>query len=220
MKRTPVIIRIDGKAFHTFTRGMDKPFDEKLMKCMQETTHELVKKIDGCYFGYTQSDEISLLLTDYRTLDTQAWFDYNIQKISSVTSSITTAYFNRNFVRIFEKKDYDVAMFDARVSNYPKEEIVNYFIWRQQDATRNSIQMLGRAHFSQKEMHKKSCPMIQDMLFKEKGINWNDIETPKKRGTAVYYDFDNSEYVIDCGIPIFTQDRDYITKYVNIENMV
>lgn len=100
LRRTPVIIRLDGKAFHTFTRGFAKPFDARLMRVMQETTLELCKNIQGCVFGYTQSDEITLVLVDYNALDTDAWFDYSVEKMCSVAASMCTLYFNRIFARI------------------------------------------------------------------------------------------------------------------------
>jgi tRNA(His) 5'-end guanylyltransferase len=250
VRRVPVVIRLDGKAFHTLTRGMDRPFDDRLIKTMQETTQALVKNIEGCSFGYTQSDEISLLLTDYKNIETQAWFDYNVQKMTSVAASMCTAYFNGFFVKNFlDAGNGKVAFFDARAFNVPKDEVVNCFIWRQQDCTRNSIQMVGRAHFSHKELDHKSCDDIQEMLFSQKGINWNDTETFKKRGTCVYkrsvcikdgltYNLDDkegypkskedrlqilgnptirTEYVIDKESPIFTQDRNYIQKWVDVD---
>lgn len=244
LRRTPVIIRLDGRAFHTLTRGMEKPFDEDLIECMTLTTQNLVKNIEGCQFGYTQSDEISLLLTDYSKIETQAWFDYKVQKVCSIAASMCTAYFNLFFQNIFcnenkilelsEKNgkltDYTnkMAFFDARCFNIPKEEVVNYFIFRQQDCTRNSIQMVGQSNFSHKELQCKSCDEIQEMLFSQKGINWNDIETYKKRGTCVLRrnkfikdaegnDITRTEYFIDKEIPIFTQNRSYIEHFVNIE---
>lgn len=244
LRRTPVIIRLDGKAFHTFTKGMRKPFDDELMGTMMLTTRDLVKNIEGCEFGYTQSDEISLLLTDYSKLETQAWFEYKVQKICSVAASMCTGYFNTNFFRYYDFNidGWKLAFFDARVFNIPKEEVVNYFLWRQRDATRNSIQSVGQAHFSHKQLHKKSCNEIQDMLWKEKDINWNDLEVYKKRGTCVYKLLKGqcekckwltltfkekkcscgneitfrSEYVIDKEIPIFTQDS-YIQEWVDVD---
>jgi tRNA(His) 5'-end guanylyltransferase len=247
IRRTPVIIRLDGKAFHTFTRGMNKPFDEELMLCMSLATQYLVKNIEGCEFGYTQSDEISLLLTDYKRLETQAWFDYKVQKMVSIASSMCTLAFNENFQGHFAKagrKDFldRSAFFDARAFNIPRDEVVNYFHWRQSDWTRNSIQMVGRSKFSQKQLHGKSCNEIQELLFTEKGINWNDIETYKKRGNCVYkrgvvtemvqksidvVDYNvmsvgyngviRNEYYIDYEIPIFTQDREFIQKWVDVD---
>jgi tRNA(His) 5'-end guanylyltransferase len=227
-RRIPVIIRIDGKAFHTFTKGMDKPFDLDLMAIMQKTTMELVKNVEGCNFGYTQSDEISLLLTDFQTIDTEAWFDYRKSKLESVAASMATAYFNRMFVSSFKTfssssdrtKYIDrIAFFDARAWSIPKDEVVNYFIWRQQDATRNSVQMLGRSLYSHKELNRKNNSDIQELCF-QKGINWNDLATFKKRGTAVYKssvkvnDVDRSKYIVDLDIPVFTKDRNYIQQWL------
>lgn len=249
-RRMPVIIRIDGRAFHTFTRGFKKPFDDILVSTMQDTMKYLCANIQGCVLGYTQSDEISLLLTDYAELTTDAWFSNNLQKMCSVSASMATMAFNKFFVvrcenldgDIFEawnvsKEDYAYvetlckklhsAMFDSRVFTIPKEEVCNYFIWRQQDATRNSIQSVGQANFSQKELNCKSCNDIQDMLMTQKGINWNDYSTTLKRGSCciktVIQDPSTevkggespiSKWVIDNEIPIFTQDRNYVEKLI------
>ena len=112
------------------------------------------------------------------------------------------------------------AIFDSRVFAIPKDEVNNYFIWRQQDATRNSIQMLGQANFSHKELHKCSCNMIQEKLFTEKGINFNDIPTTQKRGACIVKEqylvgeATRTRWIVDKEIPIFTSDRDYIGKFV------
>lgn len=190
----PVIIRIDGKAFHTFTRGFKKPFDDILVKTMQETMKYLCENIQGCVLGYTQSDEISLVLTDYAEITTDAWFGNNLQKMCSVSASMATMAFNKFFYSnmpaegenstTYYKALEEGAMFDFRVFTIPKEEVCNYLIWRQQDATRNSIQSVGQADFSQKELHGKSCNNIQDMLMIQKGINWNDYSTTLKRGSC------------------------------------
>lgn len=209
MRRTPVAIRIDGKAFHTFTKGFEKPFDMVLIKSMQQTMKYLCENIQGCVFGYCQSDEITLILVDYQTLTTDAWFDYEVQKICSISASMATMAFNRFFSENVDdyikkerrfikwdgvsKEEYiktllkaveKGAMFDARCFNIPKEEVTNLIYWRQLDATRNSIQMVGQANFSHKELQNKSCNMIQDMLHEQKDINWNDFPTVCKRGTA------------------------------------
>lgn len=235
MTRTPVIIRIDGKAFHTFTRGFKKPFDEIFVKSMQETMKYLCENVQGCVLGYTQSDEITLVLVDYKELDTCAWFDYNMQKCASIAASMATMYFNKVFAQnaniYFEQsqnEDYwhtldkavtKGAMFDARVFNIPKEEVCNNLLWRQNDATRNSIQMVGHANFSNKELHKKSCNDIQDMLMVGKGINWNDFPTHLKRGSCCIKQklegWDRPQWVIDTEIPIFKGDgRKYIDNFV------
>ena len=249
MRRTPVIIRIDGRSFHSFTKKFQKPFDELLIKAMQETTKYLCENIQGCVLGYTQSDEISLLLVDYKRLDSGSWFDYEVQKMCSIAASMATMAFNKFFMFEFEEFDrwiyegnptdkerqlYDVyydaickgAMFDARVFNIPKEEVTNYFLWRQLDATRNSIQMVGQAHFSHKELQNKTCNDIQDMLMVQKRINWNNLPTYQKRGScAIYADYQNPKsltegdrikgWIIDKDIPIFKgKGRDYIENLV------
>ena len=258
-RRMPVIIRIDGKAFHTFTRGFKKPFDDILVSTMQDTMKYLCENIQGCVLGYTQSDEISLVLTDYAELTTDAWFGNNLQKMCSVSASMATLAFNKFFsgrVQEFmydccdefgddvlpeKQNDYELAhnvyfkklhtaMFDSRVFTIQKEEVCNYLIWRQQDATRNSIQSVGQENFSQKDLHGKSCNNIQDMLMLQKGINWNDYSTTLKRGSCCikaddslteYDEVGNicgytkrSKWVIDNEIPIFTQDRNYVERLI------
>lgn len=262
MRRCPVAIRIDGKAFHTFTRGFQKPFDEVLIKSMQGTMKYLCENIQGCVLGYTQSDEITLILVDYKKLTSSAWFDYEVQKICSIAASMATMAFNNAFGLNIEKetlgfsdKDGNIvdkdkyklylthlnsslngAMFDARCFNIPKEEVTNLVYWRQLDASRNSIQMVGQANFSHKELQNKSCNDIQDMLMTQKGINWNDLPTYQKRGsccvrnktviesdgvmvTAQLRDTSKSEneWIIDTDIPIFKgEGREYIDRLVFI----
>ena len=260
MRRCPVVLRIDGRAFHTFCRSFNKPFDDILVKTMQDTMKYLCENIEGCVLGYTQSDEISLLLIDYKKLDTAAWFDYEVQKLCSISASMATFAFNKFFYDnvefnfqeewakinekitnkeisseeaepMFDKLEdeyYDKyyskcnkAMFDSRCFNIPKEEVTNYFYWRQLDATRNSIQMVGQANFSHKELQNKSCNDIQNMLLTEKDINWNDLITYKKRGSCcvkkefVQDDITQTKWVVDKNIPIFKgEDRCYINDLV------
>jgi len=246
-KRIPVIIRIDGKAFHTFTRGFVKPFDQVLVKSMQETAKYLCEHIQGCVFAYTQSDEITLVLCDYQTLTTSGWFDYEVQKLCSISASMATAAFTKFFgdnmeayvagvknlmlmdvdlseresaiyeqYRTYEKAFSRLPMFDSRCFNVPLSDVTNCILWRQKDAERNSIQMVGQCNFSHKELQNKSCNMIQDMLFKEKGINWNDFPTHLKRGSAVIKN-EEGKWFVDTEMPILTQDRDYIEKRINFE---
>lgn len=271
MRRTPVAIRIDGKAFHTFTKGFQKPFDEILIKSMQETMKYLCENIQGCVLGYTQSDEITLILVDYKNVRSDAWFDYEVQKMCSIAASMATVAFNKFFYEVLndyrnnmsyddegylKNEEYCLyttylkahakgAMFDARVFNIPKEEVTNLIYWRQLDATRNSIQMVGQANFSHKQLQGKSCAMIQDMLMTEMGINWNDFPTHQKRGSCcvkedyfvehedgeqLYFpeaDFDpdgdlilkgtwRTRWNIDTEIPIFKgEGREYIEKLIN-----
>lgn len=241
VRRMPVMIRIDGKAFHTFTRGFQKPFDNILIKSMQETMKYLCENIQGCVFGYTQSDEITLILVDYKKLTSSAWFDYEVQKMCSISASMATMIFNKIFRQNVEEytENYKYAnnlitnkiintywcavnkgaMFDSRCFNVPKEEVTNFVYWRQLDATRNSIQMVGQANFSHKQLQGKSCNMIQDMLFTEKGINWNDLPTVKKRGSACIKDAEG-RWFIDENMPILrTTDkvdyRNYVDKLID-----
>lgn len=254
-RRMPVIIRVDGRSFHTFTKGFKKPFDDVLVKTMQDTMKYLCENIQGCVLGYTQSDEISIILTDYAELTTDAWFGNNLQKMCSVSASMATLTFNKafndNIVKYIDNNlDADCgvtkdlteytkilinarnkgAMFDSRVFTIPKEEVCNYFIWRQQDSTRNSIQSVGQANFSQRELNGKSCNDIQDMLMMQKSINWNNYATTLKRGSCCikiddsitkYDEVGNicdyipiSKWAIDNEIPIFTQDRNYVEKLI------
>lgn len=201
-RRTPVIIRIDGKAFHTFTRGMERPFDDALMMAMKKTATGVMKEMDGAVFAYGQSDEISILLKDWNSLTTEAWFDYKLQKLASVSASLATGHFNRcSSLR-------KTAFFDARAFNLPMEEVCNYFIWRQQDATRNSVQMVAQSHFSHKSMQGQNVKELQHRLICEKGVNWNDLQTQYKRGWAIY----GGE--VDVEPPIFTQDRAFIERFL------
>lgn len=258
VRRMPVAIRIDGKAFHTFTRGFEKPFDEVLGRAMRETMKYLCENIQGCVLGYTQSDEITLILIDYKKLTSSAWFDYEVQKMCSIAASMATMSFNKFFtefayevrpdgVRLPDHQEADYksvlykaaekgAMFDARVFNIPKEEVANLIYWRQLDATRNSIQMVGQANFSHSELQNKSCNVIQEMLFQERDINWNDFPTHLKRGSCcvkseatttcaktvdgqvITWAAERPHWEIDLEIPIFKEEgRQYINSRILYE---
>ena len=268
VRRMPVAIRIDGKAFHTFTRGFEKPFDEVLGRAMRETMKYLCENIQGCVLGFQQSDEITLILIDYKKLTSSAWFDYEVQKMCSIAASMATMAFNKFFYEtvqdwywedplwysedplvtslklpskeklkeIYTKALDKGAMFDARVFNIPKEEVANLIYWRQLDATRNSIQMVGQANFSHNELQNKSCNVIQEMLFQKKGINWNDFPTHLKRGTCcvkvessttcaktvdgrvITWAAERPHWEIDLEIPIFKEEgREYINRRILYE---
>jgi len=215
-RRTPVIIRLDGAHFHSFTRGFAKPFDKRLVEAMQETTLELCKNIQGCVLGYTQSDEITLILVDYQSLDSEAWFDYGVQKVCSTSAALATLYFNRIFAKKiaeFHKEHYNVvadkekygdvavqveklmnaydralktgATFDSRCFNIPREELLNCLLWRIKDSNRNSVNSLGQAYFSHKELQGKNTSEVQDMLMEKFNINWNDLNNFEKTGTII-----------------------------------
>lgn len=260
-RRTPVAIRVDGKAFHTFTKGFEKPFDEVLGRAMRETMKYLCKNIQGCVLGYCQSDEITLILIDYKNLNSDAWFGYRTDKMCSIAASMATMAFNKffyeavqdwywedplvtnlklpskeNLKEIYTKALDKGAMFDARVFNIPKEEVANLIYWRQLDATRNSIQMVGQANFSHNELQNKSCKVIQEMLFQKKDINWNDFPTHLKRGSCcvkvefsttcaktvdgrvITWAAERPHWEIDLEIPIFKEEgREYINRRILYE---
>ena len=258
-KRTPVAIRVDGRSFHTFTKGFQRPFDDILIKTMQETAKYMCENIQGAKFAYVQSDEITIILVDYDTLETDCWFNYRTDKLCSISASMATMAFNKYFEKNVREYSYihygqlstirltdtynraidKGAMFDARCFNIPKEEVTNLIYWRQLDASRNSIQMVGQANFSHKELQNKSCNDIQDMLMLQKNINWNDFPTYQKRGSCVVKSDkketiteDNigtdgsvigtkmtirSKWIIDKEMPILKgEDRAYIDNLIYI----
>lgn len=223
MRRTPVIMRLDGKAFHTYTKQdsirRGGPFSWVLRNIFGEAMLHTIREIQGARLAYLQSDEVSILITDWKQLNTDAWFKYGTQKMVSVASSIFTYYFNREAELAGLNIDKFPAYFDARVFNVPFEEVNNYFIWKQQDATRNSIQMLARSYFSHKALNNKNTTQIQDMLVSEHGVNWNDTPTTFKRGSCIsstYVD-DRLTFTHDFEIPIFTQNREYIEDHLKFK---
>lgn len=238
-RRVPVMMRLDGKAFHTFTRGLSRPYYRPFHEAMWRAAKYLCESIQGAQLAYVQSDEISVLITDYAEITTGAWYDYQVQKMVSVAASMCTAEFNNAWH--CRPRDYDVirlegftrAAFDCRVWNLPKEEICNALIWRQQDATRNAIQMLGQAWISHKGMQGLNNDLVQEKLFQDHGINFNDCPVPQKRGVCIVKEqweapvaqvlvaegaynegllVKRTRWVVDENIPIFTQDRSYIER--------
>lgn len=195
---SPVIIRVDGKAFHTFTRGFEKPFDSTLISAMIYATKRTAQNMDGFKLAYTQSDEASFMITDYDTVNTNGWFGYSLNKIVSVTASLFTGHFN-DYLSNYPDKTDSIAFFDARAFIVPRDDWQNVFIWRQRDWERNSLQMLARAHFSHKQLHKKNSSDIHDMLHSV-GVNWANLSPHLKNGTF---------YLGDAGY--FTERVDYAT---------
>jgi tRNA(His) guanylyltransferase len=236
-RRTYTIIRLDGKCFGNFTRGMNRPYDEGLMRVMDETTKFLCEEIQGCKLGYTQSDEISLLLTDFDKITTDAWFDGQVQKMVSVAASMATGKFNQEMLgeiifspdidvadTIFTMASQPLAFFDARVFTIPDPvEVENYFIWRQKDAVRNSLSMHAQSLYSHKELHGKSQADMHDMIH-AKGENWNDLPDGFKRGRTFIkvrlYDIETPGGVIDHGTkwtlktPDFLKEREDLSGWV------
>jgi tRNA(His) guanylyltransferase len=235
-RRAYTIMRIDGKAFHTYTRGLERPFDDGLINDMNATAAYLCKNIMGAKMSYVQSDEISILITDFDTLDTQAWFDYNVQKMTSIGASLATSEFNRlrlirkcmggdieGYVDAIDLSTFNMANFDARVYQIPSRiEVYNMFLWRQQDATRNSISSVAQSLYSHNELKGKSTNEMQEMIY-QKGINWNDYDFRKKRGAIikkVEREVGEGEYktirskweVVDT--PNFSQDKDFLLNII------
>lgn len=183
--KQPLIIRIDGKAFHTWTSRLndqtEDPFSKVFHQTMCNAATDLFKLSQNSVFAYTQSDEISILLKDWDTPETQGWFNNNIQKIQSVSSSIVTASFNYHFWNKLNNANQlsDLALFDARAFSIPFDEVSNYFIWRQLDCSRNSKQMLARHYYSQKSINKLSNDQLVDKLKSEHNVDWNQLDSWK-----------------------------------------
>lgn len=205
--KMPFIIRVDGKAFHTYTRGFVKPFDNIMGITMIEVTKKLCEEIPGAVLGYTQSDEITIVCKYTDRIVSQAWFNGRVRKIETIAASKATKWFNKifsekvhdyienfegtkeykNTLRLFYNKKIGMAEFDARAFNIPEWDCINNVIWRQQDATRNSIEAVGHANFSTKELHKVNCDGIKEMLLKQKNINWESDFTPYQKYGAFCY---------------------------------
>lgn len=244
--RAPTLIRIDGRAFHSYTKGFERPFYRPFREAMERTMLDLANEIMGCKLGYTQSDEITLLLTDDDTLETQSWFGKNLQKIVSLSAAMTTYFFNKNVLSVIadyiieaENKEIKIetlaplakaheekmAVFDARAWCVPREEVLNVYEWRQQDCMRNAVESAGQAYFSHNQIFGKSCNEIQEMLFQEKSINFNDYPTWFKRGVIAVKkpvkittpdgkEVERNKFVLDMEIPIFHKDPEYIERFV------
>lgn len=246
-RRLPIIVRIDGRAFHTFTRGFVKPFDDVFRKSMQDTAKALCESVAGCKLAYVQSDEISLLVTNDDTIETQPWFDNVLCKIVSITASTATLAFDAAFEKHLDawsedkfpgwenggtnrkiNEDYlmqlklygksrHAATFDSRAFIIPVNEVANYFICRQQDAVRNSIQMVAQSLYSHRELQGKNSAELQEMVF-QKGTNWNDYPVECKRGACIVRAVEEingavrHKWKIDTNIPTFTKNREYIEK--------
>lgn len=241
MRRTPVIIRLDGKCAHSFCRNLNRPYDAIFNEALNNTMLRLTKNIQNCVFGYRQSDEISLVLIDYETLETDAWFDYTVQKLTSVAASMATLYFNQEFRQLAEEEiwlyrnslvpqsvEYQEKMekyhktlrkcietglmFDARAFNVPREEVTNAIYWRQKDAIRNSINMCGQYHFSHGELQSKSCEDVLKML-ENKGIHWNTMPICYQRGVSCLKD--ENGWHLDLTMPILKdENRNYLEELI------
>jgi tRNA(His) 5'-end guanylyltransferase len=242
-RRTYTLLRVDGKSFHTYTRDCDRPYDVGLIADMDAAAKRLCQEVSGARLAFVQSDEISLLLTDFETTQTEAWFDGNVQKVASISASIATAAFNQARLARLEgtganPAEFEMAVFDSRVWTIPERaEVANYFVWRQQDASRNSLSMTARAHFDQERLHGLTGGELHELLWAEQGVNWNNLPVGFKRGRAVVPDLlEGSAEFIDrrtghlCvaeGVtrrtwqvvdpPVFTQDREWLLARIPLQ---
>lgn len=171
LRRCPVIVRVDGRAFHTWTRGLDRPFDLRLIAWMRQATEYTAARMQGCKLAFTQSDETSFLLTDYDNLETQPWFGYDLAKVVSLSASIFTGAFNG---AAWDTPHVSgLAEFDARAFNVPADDVANYFLWRAKDWRRNAIQMVAQSMFSPKELYGVKLDVVQEMILAKAGVAWN-----------------------------------------------
>lgn len=203
--RVPVIIRIDGKAFHNFTKGLDKPCDKVFLQAMAQTTKELCEQIPRVIIGYTQSDEISLVMMNTSNKNSDLWFSNNLSKVISVSASIATLEFNKAFGNLAIQFDMDngtmfdnpakdskyrskifTACFDSRAFNIPEEEIINYFIWRQKDCQKNAVSSTARTMFSHSELLNLNQQQQKDKMFNEKGFDFNNAFTQDFKTGCVF----------------------------------
>lgn len=238
-QRTYVIVRLDGRSFHTFTKKLPKPSCDALVSAMDMAATDLAKEMMGCRFAYGQSDEYSFLLTDFEKFESESWFSGNIQKIASVSASIFTATFNQEWKSVTDAPScpfgvMDLAHFDSRVFVIPdRSEVIKYFEWRQNDATRNSLNMLASCYFSHKDLMGKGSPEKHEMLHGV-GVNWAKLPTSFKRGrvvkkviqerTVTYTHkktkevhcnpIQESVWIVDDEIPVFSKTPNYLEKLV------
>jgi len=224
-RRSYVLIRVDGRSFHTWTKGLNKPYDVEMMKCMDTVAFKLFEEIPGAKFGYVQSDEVSLLITDFDKIGTEAWFDNCQNKLESVSASIATMAFNREVIRYARANlEMDItklgskapdATFDSRAWTIPDYvEVENYFIDRQKDAIRNSVTMLANYYASHKSLLKKKVSDRHEVI-RAAGDDWEKHPLRFRRGAAVYRVGGISNGVaIDQDTPEFTKDRGYLKRHI------
>lgn len=220
-RRIPVIIRVDGKAHHSYTKSLKKtegnPYSQTYMQVMDVVAAELMKEIQGSLCAYVQSDEISILMVDYQNQYSSAWFNYKKSKIESVTASIASAHFTYNSHLIwaplnnaewpYDKHQYlKPALFDSRSFNIPENEVINYFIWRQLDQSRNSLQMLAQSLYSQKKLAGKKNKELLEMC-KERGFDWLSFSSHIRLGRFITH---SSNCLPVEETPTFVREREII----------
>jgi tRNA(His) 5'-end guanylyltransferase len=219
LRRTPVIVRVDGRAFHTLTRKAEKPFDAHIVWAMLAAAKKVASEMQGFKLGYVQSDEASFLLTDFDTLQTDAWFDYNLQKIVSIAASIMSVEFNQGASFGSYQRLRGVVginpVFDARAFNVPNlVEAANYFLWRAKDWERNSVSMFARSFFSHKQLHGKSRTETLAMLEAE-GHRWNEVDERYRNGSWLYRGGFKGILDLTSVRPEFAGIDELVTKYAS-----
>lgn len=228
LRRVPLIVRVDGKAFHTLTKRLTPTIDptsefhfsHKFHKIMTLTACAMAQQIQNCQFAYTQSDEISFLLCDWKQFETMQWFDGKVQKIISVASAMASAYFNHFWQKeIGPIPDFThLGLFDARAYNVPREDVDNYFLWRQRDAIRNSINFIARKFIPHKQLQGLNGLEIKALLYDKHGVAWDHYPGWEQRGSGIVpnplNDNQHSSFIVDDDMPIISENRTYITKHM------
>lgn len=234
-RRLPVIIRVDGKGFSNYTRQLPgRPFDRNFMSVMESTAIALCQEIQGAQLAFIQSDEISVLVHGYKKFESEPWFGNQVQKMVSVSAAVASATFTANSWRMWSKMavhedderpsldHIEPAYFDSRVFVVPESDVRNYFLWRQRDGIRNSIQMFARQHFSQKELHKKGTNEMVEMC-KAQGHDWHKLPPSQRQGRAVYRESKlvdgvaRSHFVVDTNVPLLVENAYYIERHLTLE---
>jgi tRNA(His) guanylyltransferase len=242
----PKLLRLDGKAFHTLLRGAEKPYDISVMDSMVKAAAAVMKEIGGsARFAYIQSDECSIAINDKMTIDSEPWFGNNVQKMVSISSAIMSVNFTQAFNDPNTKHRFAIptaqvdavalmrpAYFDARIFQVPNVvEMHNAVLWRQFDASKNSISQYARSYFSHKELQNKNGSEMQDMMMLQKNFNWNNAPTWTKRGVLVYridrsrkddivstcknLEIINGNIAVDWEIPKFSEEPSFLVNLFN-----
>lgn len=234
-RRLPIIVRVDGKGFSNYTKQLPgKPFDRNFISVMESTAIALCQEIQGAQIAFVQSDEISVLVHGYKKFESEPWFGNQVQKMVSVAAGVASATFTACSWRMWSKlavhdgdrspslDDIEPAYFDARAFVMPESDVANYFLWRQRDGLRNSIQMFARSHFSHSELHKKSTGEMVEMC-KAKGHDWHALPSSQRNGRAVYRESKlvdgmwRSHFITDTNVPLFVDSKHYIERHLVID---
>ncbi len=229
-RRMPIIVRVDGKAFSKYTKQLEKPFDRNFISVMEDVAIALCQEIQGAQIAYSQSDEVSVLVHGYKKFESEPWFANQVQKMVSVAAAVSAATFTANSWRMWRQHDeaasldqIEPAYFDARAFVLPEAEVNNYFVWRQRDGIRNSIQMFASCHFSHSQLHKKSTSEMIEMC-KAKGHDWNALPPSQRHGRCVFKHYESVDGVarnhfrVDTNIPRFVDDMNFIERFLSTED--